>query len=202
MEGQGQAQQFRGYSRTCFNCGEFGHQVRACPRVGNPVCYNCGNDGHMSRECTEEPKEKACFKCNQPGHILKECPQNDAIMTDGSAPVIPNVPGAEAPIGGEFGAPRGPSGVCYKCGKPGHFARACRSVPAGGAPPKFGRTQSCYSCGGQGHLSKDCTVGQKCYNCGSMGHVSKECGEAQSRVCYNCKKPGHIAIKCDEVRAA
>ncbi|CDW94677.1 hypothetical protein [Sporisorium scitamineum] len=124
------------YNRTCFNCGQPGHNATACPTAGNPSCYNCGQQGHISSQCGMEAQPKTCYKCNETGHISRECPTNPA------------------PAAG------GPGGECYKCGQHGHIARACPTAgPSSrggfGGPRAGGR--SCYNCGGVGHLSRECT---------------------------------------------
>lgn len=38
---------------TCLECGEVGHQRRACPAL---PCYLCGEPGHRQRRCPQRAK--------------------------------------------------------------------------------------------------------------------------------------------------
>lgn len=54
--------------------------------------------------------------------------------------------------------------ICYKCDKPGHFARECRAGKARGNTPRSdnrqqpqrGESRQCYKCGKFGHIARDC----------------------------------------------
>ena len=50
---------------ACFNCGQVGHQSKACtaPRNG-------GAAGGASRA----PRGGNCYNCEQPGHLARDCP--------------------------------------------------------------------------------------------------------------------------------
>jgi len=75
----------------------------AAAPAGDAICYVCHKPGHKARACPQQPagapaRGPRCYNCQQYGHLSKECPQ-------------PQLDQAAQ--------------VCFKCGKAGHFARAC-----------------------------------------------------------------------------
>ena len=57
-----------GQPRTCFKCGEEGHEARSCP---NRRCGKCLQLGHDKVEC---PNEVQCNLCGEGGHVSGACP--------------------------------------------------------------------------------------------------------------------------------
>ena len=56
--------------KTCRNCGEPGHLMRACPEKSNLPCHLCGVRGHQSQLCPNQ----LCYICNVAGHRARVCP--------------------------------------------------------------------------------------------------------------------------------
>lgn len=78
--------------------------------------------------------------------------------------------------------------ICYKCRKPGHFARECKA--AGGDDMDGGRPMNMNS-GGRGKGGSQ----NRCYRCNRIGHLARDCRESADR-CYKCNKTGHLAKDC------
>ncbi|KAJ0164470.1 DNA-binding protein HEXBP [Colletotrichum tanaceti] len=73
----GDAEDGNGDDRTCFNCGQSGHNKADCSEPRKPfdgTCRGCGQEGHTRRECPDTPA-MTCRVCGEEGHIRKDCPQ-------------------------------------------------------------------------------------------------------------------------------
>ncbi|CAN0923868.1 CCHC-type zinc finger nucleic acid binding protein [Linum grandiflorum] len=109
-----------------------------------------------------------------------------------------------------YGA-RSESSPCFKCQKPGHWAKDCpvSSVPVPTSAYNVSKDTSnigygarsesspCFKCGQTGHWAKDCTISSSSdpRATASFG-VGNRPASQSSNACYKCNKPGHWARDC------
>lgn len=165
-------------SRSCFNCGEEGHNAVNCTsKKRKKPCFICGSCDHEARKCTQG---KDCFICNQRGHRAKDCPEKLQLNSRDSKICLRC---------GDFGhlmfscsRDYDPDDLkdiqCYVCKTPGHLCcvNSLDPVPA---------EISCYNCGQSGHTGLGCAK--------QRGEVS---GGVVATLCYKCGEEGHIARGC------
>ncbi|PIK58068.1 putative zinc finger CCHC domain-containing protein 3-like [Apostichopus japonicus] len=100
--------------RTCFRCGETGHEAKGCP---NKKCGRCLRLGHDTSAC---PSEVVCSLCGKEGHVFRACPSSYVFMTKSGGQ-------AKAP---SSGAPTAPEEAPRKEGETGEDSLSAPPSPS------------------------------------------------------------------------
>eukprot|EP01012_Entosiphon_sulcatum_P067208 TRINITY_DN96794_c0_g1_i1.p2 TRINITY_DN96794_c0_g1~~TRINITY_DN96794_c0_g1_i1.p2 ORF type:complete len:220 (-),score=11.66 TRINITY_DN96794_c0_g1_i1:277-936(-) len=154
---------------ACHNCGEYGHQAKACPYP--EACHNCGGTDHKVNQCTTPA---TCHNCGSVEHRARDCSQPKPQR---------GKPEAERPKkGGDLPAePRPKVTDSDKLPK-----RRTRNIG----------NMRCHNCSNLGHKAVDCKEPEMCHNCKKIDHKAADCPEPQT--CHTCGSPEHKAKQCPD----
>jgi len=222
-----QHQQHISHHDAQYHAQPYAYSTMGVGGVGGGV----GVQGNEANGSSSNTTSSALYASMQPSQSPHELLQQylgagnmmGELVAMGSGGYDPSMHGMDAMYGSMMPGPTPPA-VCYRCGQPGHIARACMATDSscfrcGGTghlarectnPPSVTAqsvlsshsVETCFRCGERGHFSRDCTKNgatpsrDACFKCGQPGHKTRDCRGPDIRVCFLCKGTGHVARDC------
>jgi hypothetical protein len=90
-------------------------------------------------------------------------------------------------------------GVCFKCGKTGHYAKECPGTTSANMPRPQAQQQPNRGFATRPRINRANNSKARCTNCGRVNHMFADCrqqGGGNATLCGNCGLWGHNAQRC------